>query len=178
MASPKPTFHLRRLLADAVNAALGLGLALVLAKTAVGDFFATRAVVMLHIGAPDTIWKGPIPMMMGIFGPLVYGIPFAMLLIRMCEPVFGSSPGLALARLKIVSSTGATPPPLQRWQRALVAATPWWGLVLALLAGSWVLAIVFASAGILLFINVVLSAITPLPRIFDIVSRTTVLPTL
>lgn len=52
--------RLIRLLASGVDAFLGILLGLVLANSAIGAFFAERAVVMLHIGSAETIWKGPV----------------------------------------------------------------------------------------------------------------------
>jgi hypothetical protein len=136
----------------------------------VGFFFASRAVVMLRIGAPDTVWKGPIPMIMGILGPLVYGLPFAILLVLLAEPLAGTSPGKALLGLTVVSCGDGTLLHRQRWQRAIIKATPFWGLTVALLAGSWVLALVFSMAGLILLASTAFSLFTPLRPVHEVLS--------
>jgi hypothetical protein len=131
-----------------VMAALLLGI--LFSNTPVGDFFARRAVVMLRIGAPDTIWTGPIPMLMGIAGRFVYVLPLALLAVALCDPVFGNSPGRAMLGLAPGTADVQSRSRLQRYGRALVTAAPWWGLTAALLAGSWVLALAFALVALAL----------------------------
>jgi hypothetical protein len=146
---------LSRLIAGAVDVIVGLMLGVGFANTPVGFFFATRAVVMLRIGASDTIWKGPIPMLMGIAGTFVYSLPFAFLIVAMCEPLFGFSPAGAM-----LGRTNAAVAPLrERWRRAFIRAAPWWGLTLALLTGSWVLALVFSIVAFVLAGRAVFSAL-------------------
>ncbi|MFI5243951.1 MAG: hypothetical protein ACHQQR_01915 [Gemmatimonadales bacterium] len=150
----------RRLIAVALDALAALLLGVLLSNTPVGDFFARRAVVMLRIGAPGTIWKGPIPMLMGIAGRFVYVLPVALLAVALCEPVFGNSPGRAMLGLVPGTVDGESRSRLQRYGRALVTAAPWWGLTAALLAGSWVLALVFVLAALALLVNAAISRFT------------------
>lgn len=134
----------RRLAAGALDLLAAVALGIVLSNTAVGDFFARRAVVMLRIGAPDTIWKGPIPMLMGIAGRFVYVLPLAFLAVALCRPVFGNSPGKAILSLPNEPDADRADAPARPWIRTIARAAPWWGLTVALLTGSWVLALVFA----------------------------------
>jgi hypothetical protein len=163
-------FALRRVGANGIDLLIGLMLGLALSNTVVGFFFASRAVVMLRIGAPDTIWKGPIPMILGILGPFVYGLPFAILLVLLAEPLVGASPGKALLGLTVRPCGAGMLTRRQRWRRAIVKATPFWGLSIALLAGSWVLALLFLIAGVALLADVALSLFTALRPVHEIAS--------
>jgi hypothetical protein len=116
---------LRQLRMGALDLLGAVALAVVLANTPVGYFFATRAVVMLRIGSPDTLWKGPIPMLMGIAGTFVYSLPIALFAVAMFKPLLVEPAARDAA-----------------WRRAIVRSAPWWGLTIALLAGSWVLAVI------------------------------------
>jgi hypothetical protein len=117
----------------------------------VGVFFARRAVVMLRIGEPGTLWKGPIPMMMGIAGTFVYALPLAFLLVALVEPITGASPGKMMFRVRPSSGESAASS-RERWRHAIIAATPWWGLTAALLFGSWQLAVIVVIASLLLMV--------------------------
>lgn len=130
IATPPRTF-LRRVRDGALAALSAIALAIVFSNTPIGYFFATRAVVMLRIGSPGTIWKGPIPMLMGIAGTFVYSLPLALLLVVLCRPLLVAPAARADA-----------------WRRAPVSALPWLGLTLALLAGSWLMAIMFSIAAL------------------------------
>ena len=153
-------FSFRRRIAGGIDALAGLLLGFAFSNTPVGYFFATRAVVMLRIGAPDTWWKGPIPMLMGIAGTFVYALPFAFLVVALSEPVFGNSPGRAL--LGLANSRGGEGDVFrrQRWRRALIRTAPWWGLTVALLAGSWVLALVFSMVALAFLVNAAVTFVT------------------
>ena len=164
----------RRLAADAVDLLAAAVLGVVLANTGVGFFFAMRAVVMLRIGAPDTIWKGPIPMIMGIIGTFVYTMPFAIMVVQLLEPLIRTSPSKALVGLTIVPTAGGAASRVQLWRRALIRAIPWWGLTVALLAGSWVLALIFSIVGVLMLGNFLLSLVTPIRPVDDAWSGTCV----
>jgi hypothetical protein len=126
----------RRAVMRGVNGVLAMLVAFVFALGPIGTFFARRAVVMLRIGTPETIWKGPIPMLLGIAGTFVYALPFACLLVALVEPVAGASPGGALFGVRSNADRD------ERWRRAIVAAIPWWGLTVALVIGSWQIAVV------------------------------------
>jgi hypothetical protein len=162
----------RRMMADAIDLMVGLALGLALSNTIVGFFFASRAVVMLRIGAADTIWKGPLPMILGILGPFVYGLPFAILLVLVSEPLIGTSPGKALLGLKIVPCGDGIVARGQLWRRAIIKATPFWGLTAALLTGSWVLSLVFSIVGVAQLANMALSLLTSTRPVHEVWSET------
>ena len=127
----------RRLAARLIDLFVALLLGFLFALGPIGTLFARRAVVMLRIGAPGTLWKGAIPMLLGIAGTFVYALPLAFLLVACVAPVVGASLGEMLVRVPtrgVDSGAG-------RWKRAMMRATPWWGLTLALLIGSWQLAV-------------------------------------
>jgi len=170
--SPKLT--LLRLLATILDVLLGVMLGLLLSNSVVGSFFATRAVVMLRIGSADTIWKGPIPMMIGILGTFVYVLPLAILLILLTEPLAGTSPGKVIFGLQIVPSGHAILSRKQLWCRSGVKTIFFWGLVIALLLGNWILAICFTVLGLALLCNMALSLFFPLRPIHESLSRTCV----
>jgi hypothetical protein len=138
------------MLAGAINLLAALLLGIVLSNTPAGDFFARRAVVMLRIGAPDTLWRGPIPMLMGIAGRFVYVLPVALLAVALCEPAFGNSPGKAMLGLANDAEGDRADSRARRWIRTIVRAAPWWGLTVALLTGSWVLALLSALVSLAL----------------------------
>ena len=91
-----------RVLSGTIDALVGLLLAMLLSGTT-GRWFAGRSFVMLSIGSPDTFWRGPIPMVIGIFGVLVYGLPFALLLVLLPEALFGAGPGKWALGLAVAS---------------------------------------------------------------------------
>jgi len=133
---------IRRVAARVIDVGLALLLGFIFALGPVGTLFARRAVVMLRIGEPGTLWKGPIPMLMGIAGTFVYALPLAFLLVALAAPAVGASPGELLLRVRPrgVENRAA------RWRQAIVLATPWWGLTAALLIGSWQFAVVVLGA--------------------------------
>jgi hypothetical protein len=160
--------RLIRLMASGVDAFLGVLLALLLSNSAVGAFFAERAVVMLRIGSPETIWKGPVPMILGILGTLVYTLPFSMLLILATEPLTGTSPGKAIFKLAIVPDEAARLSRKQLYWRAATKTVLFWGLILALLLGSWLAALCFTALGLAVLVSVFL----PFRPIHEAVSHT------
>lgn len=115
---------------------------------------------MLRIGEPGTIWRGPIPMLMGIAGRFVYVLPLALFAVALCDPVFGSSPGRAMLGLANETGDDRVISHGQRWLRALAMAAPWWGLTASLLAGSWILALVFVLVALALLGNAARSLLT------------------
>ncbi len=137
-----------RLLAGGLDAVLGTVVALLLAGT-LGRWFAGRAVVMLSIGSPDTFWRGPIPMVLGILGSFVYGLPFALLLVLLAEALFGASPGKWLLGLQVVAADGTSAPTGSRLLRWAAKCSGLWAMVLALVAGSWPVAIAALTAALI-----------------------------
>jgi len=163
-----------RLSAAGIDLLTGAVLALVLSRSSVGYFFATRAVIMLRIGRADTIWKGPVPMMIGIFGPFVYVLPLAILLVLLSEPVTGSSPGKRVMGLKVVPPDNAVLSRAMLWRRSAIKTSLFWGLIAALLSGSWVLALCSVIVGCALLCSMVLTLIFPVRPIHDVLSHTCV----
>jgi len=132
--------HARRCAASAVDGAVALLLA-VLMGHAIGGFFAGRAVVALRIHDPDSLWKGPVPMVMGILGEIVYLLPLTLLLVLLAEPLSGRTPGKSLLRLDVIPQDGAV-----LWLRFLVKASGPLLCLLGLLVGRWEIAAVGAAA--------------------------------
>jgi uncharacterized RDD family membrane protein YckC len=135
----------RRVCAATIDTAIGLGLALLLSQT-MGMYFARRAVVMLHIGEPDTWWQGPIPLMLGVVGEVTYLLPFALWIAWLLDPLSGATLGKRLVGLRIVDTDGAAADRTMIWRHHLTGTCGLWGLSLALVTGSWQLAVVASIA--------------------------------
>jgi uncharacterized RDD family membrane protein YckC len=136
-----------RLLAVTIDVLLGILVAVLLSRT-LGWYFAGRSVVMLSIGSPDTFWRGPIPMVLGYFGTVVYGLPFAMLVVLLPEALFGAAPGKWILALRVTARDGAPASARSRWVRWIAKCSGLWLMVLALILGSGVLAGVAVAAGV------------------------------
>jgi hypothetical protein len=141
----------RRLTAGLVDLLAGLSLCWII-HWPLGYYFATRAVVAFRIGAPDTLWKGTIPWLMGIFGTYVYTIPLALWLILLPEAIWGFSIGKMLWRLRIKGSTGQVAPSINLWSRYLLKTCVFWGLTLSLIVGSWNLVVLSTVIGLLILL--------------------------
>ena len=135
-----------RLLAATIDVVLGLVVAVLLWRT-LGWYFAERSVAMLSIGSPDTFWRGPIPMVLGYLGTIVYGLPFALLVVLLPEALFGAGPGKWVLALRVTDADGAPASARSRWLRWIVKCCGLWLMVLALVVGSSVLAGVAVAAG-------------------------------
>jgi uncharacterized RDD family membrane protein YckC len=135
-----------RAAAGGVDLAAGLAASLALAPS-VGIFFARRAVVTLRIGDPDTLWQGPLPLLLGLFGEVVYLLPFTLLLAWLLDPLTGATAGKRLFGLRVRAHDGrpATRPTL--WRRSAVQTVGLWGWTLALLTGRWEIAALASLAG-------------------------------
>ena len=133
--------------AGVLDGLLGVIVALLLAGTT-GGWFAGRAVATLSIGSPDTLWRGPIPMIMGIFGSFFYGLPFALLLVLLSEALLDASPGKWLLRLRVVEVRGEPAPVGRRLLRWSVKCSGVWIMTLALVAGSLPLALAAVVAAV------------------------------
>ncbi len=123
-------FH-RRLLATVVDAALGFLLGLALASTPLGYYFSARAVVLLRIGESGTWFQGPVAMVIGMFGELVFLLPFVLALALLPEAIGGRGLGKRVCALRIVGAPGALA------KRYLVKTSPLWLSVWALVSGAW-----------------------------------------
>ena len=163
----------RRLIAGVVDSFTGFVLALLLSRT-VGVFFAKRAVVTLHIGSEGTVWKGPIPLILGVLGTVVYVLPLSCLVVFLAEPLTGVTPGKLLLRIRVTTLEGAPPTSTDLWQRTLIKTTGLWGLVLGFLLGSWQVALVAAGCGIAVLIGFAGNALPRLPSLHDRLARTDV----
>ena len=139
-----------RLAASAVDLILGLILGLLLSKN-IGFFFARLAVVMLKIGSPESIWKGPLPMIMGIFSTFFYVLPFSILLVLVIEGFSGASPGKFLFGMRVREKEGAAAAPKTLLFRSIIKTSGLWGMTISLLIGSWIAAI-FSLAAICLIL--------------------------
>lgn len=136
--------------AAAIDTAVGLGLAVVLAPTA-GRFFAARAVVTLRIGDPASLWTGPLPLILGTFGEIVYTLPFTLLLAWVIGPIAGVTSGEWVTALRICDVSGRPASRTARWLRCAIETCGMAGCTLALLTGMWPIAVVASVAWATIF---------------------------
>ena len=136
-----------RAMAVAIDGVAGVAVTLLLAPTA-GRFFARRAVVTFHIGDPHSLWKGPLPFLLGIAGEVVYLLPFAFLLVLVLDPVTGATIGKRVAGLRVCGRDGLPATTAQRWARWLMQTAGLWLFTIALVAGSWHLLAFAVIAGV------------------------------
>jgi uncharacterized RDD family membrane protein YckC len=122
----------------------------------VGYYFAGRAVVMLKIGHPESIWKGVIPFFMGMAGPFTYVLPLAFYLIFLSEALFDTSPGKLVFRIRICTIRGESLSGRERWLRHVIKTAPLWLMLLALLMGRWELAIISIITLIILLLGILM----------------------
>jgi hypothetical protein len=135
----------RRSLSALVDVLLALALAFLLGPT-VGQFLAERSFVMLHVGSPDTVWRGPVALWVALFGRLVWGFPFAWSVLAVAEPLGGASAGKVLAAARVTTVRGRPAPAKRLLRRFVWRIVPAVVLLLALLAGWWPLAVLAAAA--------------------------------
>lgn len=135
-----------RISAALIDAVLGGVLTLLLSGTS-GHWFSERAVIMLSIGSPDTFWNGPIPYIIGVFGSVVYGAPFAFLLVTLSGAFFGATPGKWLLRLHVISADDRPATHRMLLVRWAVKSVGLWGLVVALVVGKSAVAAVAVILG-------------------------------
>ncbi len=124
-----------RNLAALLDSLLILVLTGVLASTT-GRFFAERAVVTFRIYSPDTLWNGPLPLVLGAFSTVTYGLAFAAVAIFVSEGLWGASPGKLICRRQVAGSRKAL--------RCLLKTAPAWLFCSGLLVGRWELTAVAA----------------------------------
>ena len=141
MARQNPWRRAASLLIDLVVA---LALTMLLASTS-GRFFAERAVATLHIYDPDSLWKGPVPMVLGAVSTLSYGFAFAALLVLAAEPLTGRTPG-RLATGGLVTDIAGRPADGRRlWRRHAIKTSGFWLFCLALLVARWEILVLAAA---------------------------------
>ena len=139
-----------RAAAASIDAAVGLAATFALAST-LGIFFARRAVVTLRIGQPGTLWTGPIPLLLGTIGEVVYLLPFTLWLVWMVDPLTGASVGKRVCGLRVGEVDGRPATWQRRWARHAVQTAGLWGWTLALLAGRWEIAVLASVAGVVMW---------------------------
>jgi len=142
---------MRRAAAAALDALLCLAAAIPLARSA-GYYFAERAVVTLRIGAPDSWWRGPLPLILSTVGEITYLLPaVAFLLLGLSEGVGRRSPGKRLLGLEILTRAGGAAGRAPRWKRVALKSSPCWCGAAALVAGSAPLLLAAAFCGVAIF---------------------------
>ena len=162
-----------RAAAAIIDTGVGFVVSLVLASN-IGTFFAHRAVVTLRIGDADTLWKGPLPMMLGAVGEVVYLLPLALLVAWLLDPLTGATVGKRLLRLR-VRDAGCHPTSRQRrWCRSALQTVGLWGWTLALLSGRWGIAVLASIAGSVVLIGSLLALGRASLALHDRLSRTSV----
>lgn len=159
--------------AGGTDAAVGFAASLVLAPS-VGVFFARRAVVTLRIGDPDTLWQGPLPLMLGIVGEVVYLLPFTLLLAWLLDPLTGATVGKRLLGLRVRDADGQPATRQTLWRRSAFQTVALWGWTLALVTGRWEIAVLASLAGGVMVMGT-LAALGPASlALHDRVGRTSV----
>lgn len=138
-------FRLRRCAAAVVDGAAALLIALLTGST-LGHYFAARAVVTLRIGEPDSVWRGPLPLVLGAVGEIAYGLPLALVLVLLAEPLTGRTPGKALLGLDLHVRGDGRAGGGRLWLRFAVKASAPLLWMLALLTGRWEIAAAGAVA--------------------------------
>ena len=94
------------------------------------------------------MWKGTIPLVLGIFGEIVYTVPFAILVVVASEAWTARSPGKWMLGIRVVDESGVAASGATRGALRLAIRTVGsWGVTLGLVTGSWLLALVTATAG-------------------------------
>jgi hypothetical protein len=167
VSGPAPRLLARRAAAAALDAALGFALAMALSVTPVGRYFALRAFDMFRIDSPTTVWKGPIPLILGAFGETVYTFPAALLALLSVEGVTGRSLGKRAFGLRVVAGGGQGAAQLR--VRFALKTVGCWGFVAGLVSGSWLVALATTAAAC-----VVLPSALAGPGLHDRIGRTTV----
>jgi len=145
-----------RAAAVAIDLATAFVLGIVLSPT-LGIFFAERAVVTLRIGEAGTLWQGPIPLMLGIFGEIVYLLPFVLFVTWALDPMTGATIGMRVMRARVVRLDQAGLSRRTRWGRVLLLTVACWGWTLGLLTGFWLIAFVASVAGLIVWSGMLLA---------------------
>ncbi len=136
----------RRAAGAAADLSVGVVTTLLL-RSSLGLFFARRAVVTLRMDAPDSWWKGPVPLILGAFGEFVYLLPFTLFLVWSLDPLTGATVGKRVLGLRVCDEDGQAASRQRLWRRSAVQTVGLWGWVLALLTGRWEIALMASLAG-------------------------------
>jgi uncharacterized membrane protein len=126
-----------------MDGAFVLLLALLLAST-LGEWCASRTVELLDIGQADTVWRGPVPLVLGILGNVVYALPVVCLIALLPEAVVGRGPGKLVLRLHILHDHSDAVVA----QGSRGASLPLRFLLKMLPCVIWVLALAFPDSGL------------------------------
>ncbi len=138
-----------RAVAAAIDAMAGVATAILLSSS-LGVFFARRAVVMLRIGDPETLWKGPVPLMLGVVGEVVYLLPFALFLAWILDPLTGATIGKRVMGMRVCDPDGRPSSRQARWRRSAIQTAGLWGMAVALVAGRWEMAVLATFVGVVM----------------------------
>jgi len=170
---PAPRGLLVRAAACLIDGAALLALTLFLGQL-VGRFFSSRAAVMLRIGQPDTFWKGPLPMLIGMAGAFWFTIPFAALVLGAAEAVYGAGLGKALLSLRIRSADGSRAGGGRLFLRALLKYLPALAVALGILLQLPELALASLAAAAVTLLGFTLCLSPPRGALHDLIARTRV----
>jgi hypothetical protein len=103
-----------------------------------GMYFSQRAVVALQMDSATSLWKGPLPLILGAFGKLVYLMPLMLLVVFVTEPLFHRSVGKLVTGQQLSSSTGSVSMSAHAaWRRFILKACPLIVAVVGLIVGRW-----------------------------------------
>jgi uncharacterized RDD family membrane protein YckC len=163
----------RRAAAAAVDAALGCAVCVLFAKSA-GVFFARQAFVTLRIGQPDTWWTGPVPLVLGMFGEVVYFLPVALFLAWLLDPATGATIGKRLFAIQVRAADGAHASVARRFARTIVQTVGLWGWAIALALGSWQLAVLAGASQLAILAGTLLALGRTRLMLHDRISGTSV----
>ena len=123
-------------------------------------------------GYEESLWKGPIPFLMGIVGPFSYVLPAAALLLLLSEPLFGQSPGKLIVKIAIKDEVSTVPSLAKRWIRHLLKTLSLWLVNLALIVGVWQIALIAVFFAIYTFVNFLLSLGFKHQTFYDRIAKT------
>ncbi len=105
---------LRRSAAAASDFLLAAALSVVTAPQ-LGVWCGERAVLALSIGEPSSWWRGPLPLVLGLAGNVVFAMPFTLIAVGLARLAFGRTPGQALWRAEVTSLSQSFASRSLRW---------------------------------------------------------------
>jgi hypothetical protein len=157
----------QRLLATVVDGVAGFLLAAALAPTVLGFYFSSRAVVLLRIGEPDSWFQGPVAMVIGLFGELLFLLPLTLALVLGPEAFGGRGLGKRLCGIRITGLRRQSLP-----VRFLIKSSPLWLSALALISGWWIVEQVALAVGLGVLLGTLVPAVLGRPSIHDRIAGT------